>query len=163
MNKDTLINLRVTKNLKDDFQTIVEYEGFTMSEVLEASMKDIVKREMIPINIRSRIEKKRQCPITIPFIKKCLDEILNNKKDDRILSVSLFGSYSKGTATSNSDVDLYLEVEEGFNLFDYAELQNSLETALGKKVDLVTKNDDEFFMNHIRREKIQLYEKETRA
>ena len=58
MNKDTLINLRTSKALKDDFQSIVEREGFTMSEVLEASMLDIVHRNIVPINIRSKIRKE---------------------------------------------------------------------------------------------------------
>ena len=60
MNKDTLINLRITKELKDDFQTVVENEGYTMSEVIEASMIDIVCRNNIPINIRSKIQRKRR-------------------------------------------------------------------------------------------------------
>ena len=71
----------------------------------------------------------------------------------------LIGSYSKGTATPSSDVDLFLEVEENFTLFDYAELLTDLEKSLGKKVDLITKADDEFFRNRVQKEKIQIYEK----
>ena len=73
MKKDTLINLRVSQDLKEDFQSIVEKNGFTMSQVLEAGMKDIIERKIIPINIRSRIERKREPSIDIPFIKKCID------------------------------------------------------------------------------------------
>ena len=47
MNKDTLINLRVNKSIKEEFQSVVEREGFTMSEVLEASMRDIIKRNIL--------------------------------------------------------------------------------------------------------------------
>ena len=158
MKKDTLINLRINQGLKEDFQSIVEREGFTMSEILEASMEDIVKRNIIPLNIRSRI-KRRTPTITIPYIKKCLDEIVEKMNDKRIKSISLIGSYAKGSATSTSDVDLFVDVDNGYSLFDLADLQIELEKVLGKKVDLITKSDDENFMNNIQREKIQLYER----
>ena len=158
MKKDTLINLRINQNLKEDFQAVVEREGFTMSEVLEATMKDIVKRDLIPLNIRSKVEKN-QPRLSIPFIKKCLDEILERSKSDKIKSVSLFGSYAKGVAKSSSDIDLFVDVDDGFSLFELADLQIKLEQILGKKVDLVTKTDDEYFMKHIQKEKIQLYER----
>ena len=128
-----------------------------MSEILEAFMKDIVKRDMIPMNIRNKIVKKCKNP-SIPYIKKCLDEILAKMGNDKISSVSLFGSYATGTATSSSDVDLFVDVETGFTLFELAELQMSLEKSLGKKVDLVT-TGDEYFISHINKEKIQLYER----
>ena len=158
MKKDTLINLRINQQLKEDFQAIVEREGFTMSEILEASMIDIVNRNIIPINIRSKIGR-RSPVISIPFIKKCLDETLEKMKNNNIVSISLFGSYAKGNANANSDIDLFVDVDNGFSLFDLADLQIELESALGKKVDLVTKKDDEYFINHIQKEKIQLYER----
>lgn len=158
MKKDTLINFRINQGLKEDFQSIVEREGFTMSEILEASMEDIVKRNIIPLNIRSKI-KRRTPTITIPYIKKCLDEIVEKMNDKRIKSISLIGSYAKGSATSTSDVDLFVDVDNGYSLFDLADLQIELEKVLGKKVDLITKLDDEYFMNNIQREKIQLYER----
>ena len=159
MKKDALINLRINNELKEDFQSIIEREGFTMSQVIEAFMKDIVIRNIIPINIRSRIETKRNIIVTIPFIKECLEGAISKNQNNKIKSVSLFGSYSKGTSTPSSDIDLYLDVDEGFSLFDLADLQIELEKTLGKKVDLVTKADDEYFINHIQKEKIQLYER----
>ena len=159
MKKDTLINIRVTKSLKDHFQAVVERDGFTMSEILEATMVEIVRRDMIPINIRSKVDVSRQTIVTIPFIKKCIESILSNYKNDKIKSVYLFGSYSKGTADSSSDVDLFLDADEGFDLFDLAGLQMELEKELGKNVDIVTNNDDVYFMNHIQKERIKLYER----
>ena len=159
MKKDTLINLRINNELKEDFQSVIERDGFTMSQVIEACMKDIVARNIIPINIRSKIERKRNVVVTIPFIKECLENAIAKNDNNKIKSVSLFGSYSKGTSTSSSDIDLFLDVEDDFSLFDLADLQIELEKILGKKVDLVTKTDDECFVNHIQKEKIQLYER----
>ena len=159
MKKDTLINFRINAELKEDFQSVVEREGFSMSQVIEACMKDIVARNLIPINVRSKIQRKRNVTVTIPFIKECLESVIAKCSGEKIKSVSLIGSYSKGTSTPSSDVDLFLDLEEGFSLFDLADLQIELEKAIGKKVDLVTKTDDAYFINHIQKEKIQLYER----
>lgn len=161
MNKNVLINIRINKELKDEFQSITEREGFTMSEVLEASMRDIVKRNSIPIYIKSKINKKITPTISIPFIKKCIDEVLQNMENKKIKSIALFGSYSKGTATPSSDIDLFLDVDEGFSLFELADLQIGLEKILGKKVDLVTRKDDDYFINEIKRDEIKLYERRS--
>ena len=44
MKKEAIINLRVSKDLKNKFQTITESEDLTMSEVLETFMIDVVKK-----------------------------------------------------------------------------------------------------------------------
>jgi uncharacterized protein len=53
--------------------------------------------------------------------------------------IGIFGSFAKGTATADSDVDVYLEFEESKrtydNLFEIGEL---LEQCFGRRVDLVT-------------------------
>ncbi|MBE6134075.1 MAG: hypothetical protein E7178_05345 [Erysipelotrichaceae bacterium] len=157
MNKNTLINLRVNQDLKEMFQQIVERDGFTMSQVIEASMKDVVIRNKIPLYILSKIERKRDPIISIPYIKDCVSGVISH--NNKIKSVSLFGSYSKGTATPSSDVDLFVDAEDNFSLFDLADLQRELEKSLGKKVDIVTRTDDEYFTNHIKKEKIQIYER----
>ena len=159
MNKDTLINIRVNKELKDDFQTAVEKEGYTMSEVIEACMLDIVSRNIIPINIRSKIERKRRVVLNIPFIKQCIDNYIYQNKDAKIQSVSLFGSYAKGLAKVNSDIDLFVDFDDGATLFDVSDLQRYLEKETGKKIDIATKKENTAFYNHIQKEKIVLYEK----
>ena len=158
MNKNTLINLRLNQDLKEQFQEIVASEGYTMSEVIEASMKDVISRGKIPLYIRSHLRYQPNNILSIVFIKKCIDEVMS-EKGDKVLSVSLFGSYSKGTATSKSDVDLFLEVDDDFGLFDLTELQIKLEKMFGKKTDLILPSENEQLMNQIQREKIQLYER----
>jgi predicted nucleotidyltransferase len=53
--------------------------------------------------------------------------------------IGIFGSFAKGNADANSDVDVYIEFEESKrtydNLFAIGEL---LEHAFGRRVDLVT-------------------------
>ena len=51
---------------------------------------------------------------------------------------ALFGSYVRGNSKDESDVDILVDVPKGTGLFAFVGLQQKLEGALGKKVDLVT-------------------------
>lgn len=51
--------------------------------------------------------------------------------------VYLFGSYARGEATENSDIDLFFESVEPLSYLDIFSVENELEKALGKSVDLV--------------------------
>ena len=55
-------------------------------------------------------------------------------------AVYLFGSYARGTATENSDIDLLIDTEGTAirSLLDLAAVYCELEEALGKPVDLLT-------------------------
>ena len=159
MTKDVLINLRVSQELKDAFQEVAKKEGCTMSQILGAFMENVVSKDQLPINIKNKVVKSKRTILTIPFIKACVEKVIQ-ENGIRVKSVFLFGSYATGKADSKSDVDLFIDVEEGFSLFDLANLERLLQESLGKKADLVTKSDDEYFYRHIQKEKIILYEKE---
>ena len=49
----------------------------------------------------------------------------------------LFGSYVRGRATEESDIDILVELDEEYSLIDFVRLKHELEEALGRKVDLV--------------------------
>ncbi len=58
----------------------------------------------------------------------------------RIKAIYLFGSYARGTATADSDIDLIVDTTGTSltSLFALGELYSDLEDALGKKIDLIT-------------------------
>lgn len=75
-------------------------------------------------------------------------------------SVSLFGSYSKGTATLNSDVDFLIEKGALKGLFALSSFRLALEDALQMPVDLVSKDiSDKVFLNMISKDEVLLYRK----
>ena len=86
-----------------------------------------------------------------------------------VQAVYLFGSYARGEATENSDIDLLIDTT-GTNLrslFSLGKLYCDLESALEKKIDLVTLSSleqttrlssDELFRDNIEREKVKLYD-----
>ena len=68
-------------------------------------------------------------------IQKYADEKF---KETGVKNVYLFGSYARGEANSNSDVDIYCDSGDVDTLFKAVAFNKELEIALGKKVDVVT-------------------------
>ncbi len=82
-------------------------------------------------------------PLTPEKIMKILRELLPKIKTQyQIKQLGLFGSYVRGEATENSDIDILVEFYPNINfgLITYCRLENQLSETLGKKVDLVTKD-----------------------
>jgi hypothetical protein len=53
--------------------------------------------------------------------------------------IGVFGSFARGGARSDSDVDVYVEFDEAMRTYDnFFALHERLETLLNRRVDLVT-------------------------
>ena len=77
-----------------------------------------------------------------------------------IVSVVLFGSYAKGNAMKESDIDIMIRLEpkHSFSLFDLVGLQLELAEHIGQKVDLVTeKGLDKYIRKYIIRDLLPIY------
>ena len=57
-------------------------------------------------------------------------------KDAGVKRSSLFGSVVRGEAKRGSDIDILIEPPKGMSLFGFVDLQQKLERAIGRKVDL---------------------------
>lgn len=80
-------------------------------------------------------------------------------KQHGVKSVSLFGSYSNGTATAESDVDLKIEKGQLRSLFQLSGFRLAVEDALSLPVDIVTSESSDIdFLNMIRKEEVLLYQ-----
>ncbi len=78
-----------------------------------------------------------------------------------VASVSLFGSYSRGTADAHSDVDLKIEKGALRSLFQLSGFRLAVEDALKLPVDLVTSEaSDRSFLDTIQKEEVLLYRDE---
>jgi len=59
----------------------------------------------------------------------------------RVGAVYIFGSFASGEATRKSDIDLLVEfTDDSIGMFEFLELKEFLESLLGRKVDLVTRD-----------------------
>lgn len=90
----------------------------------------------------------------IQTIKKRILPIL---KEAGVLKSSLFGSVVRGEVDEKSDVDILVELPKGKSLFDLADLQERLQSALGKKVDIGTyRSIKPFLKDRILSEQMQI-------
>lgn len=53
-------------------------------------------------------------------------------------NVRIFGSAARGDDTTDSDLDVLVDMEEGRSLIDHVALKQELEELLGQEVDVVT-------------------------
>ena len=76
-------------------------------------------------------------------IKQKLNQnLIQIKQQYRITKLGIFGSYIRGEATENSDLDILVEFEPQarFGLLTFCELENYLSELLAMEVDLVMKD-----------------------
>lgn len=98
--------------------------------------------------------------LNVRQIKKVTKPIF--MKHSAVSAAYLFGSYSRGEATTESDVDLVIVLKEAMGL-EFAGLACELEDVLGKDVDLVTPyqlTDNEEFLKRVLNDAIKIYKKE---
>ena len=97
-------------------------------------------------------------PLSLDFIRQVLAEYFADKPVQR---VEIFGSYARGEATAESDVDLLLTMTgyAGWSFLNYAD---ELSERLGTKADVGT-GVSEYMMRYIKKDLITLYEPEPKA
>ena len=78
-----------------------------------------------------------------------------------IKQIGLFGSYARGEADEDSDIDLIVEFEDKVSLMKVLGLKTRLEADLRKRVDLVEPDSvDADLANEIAKDTVVLYEKQ---
>jgi uncharacterized protein len=72
-----------------------------------------------------------------PTLTEIRPVILRITEEYGVTNVRIFGSFARGEQRVRSDVDLLVDLPKKMSLWGLAGLKNSLEDALGRKVDLV--------------------------
>ena len=68
-----------------------------------------------------------------------IDQIKEYFRDKPVKKAFLFGSFAKGTATSHSDLDILVELDQNHSMgLEFIQMKLDLEVLLKKEVDLVT-------------------------
>jgi len=93
--------------------------------------------------------------LTLSTIKKTIKPILNKYG---ITDINLFGSYARGEANINSDIDIYCDKGKIKNLIEQGKMEDELEKALNKEVDVIFNSSkmDPFFKEQIMEDMIKL-------
>ena len=96
--------------------------------------------------------------LTLDYIREVVEPL---GEEYQVKKIWLFGSYAKGTANEDSDVDLLIEKKDGvpFTLLTLSSLRQDATEALDRPVDIVTTSGaDAFFLDEISKSEVLLYE-----
>lgn len=89
------------------------------------------------------------------------EKVIPIAKEYGLKRVYLFGSYARGEATPDSDIDFRIDKGQLNTLFALGGLYNKLCDVLGKMVDVVTTESlDPDFIEHISKEEVLLYDQQ---
>ena len=91
-------------------------------------------------------------------IKQIRERIAPIMKKHNINETYLFGSYARGEANRNSDVDLYCDKGDVDTLWKLSSFSSELKEALGKDVDIVTIGTclDDIFKSEIEKDMLRI-------
>lgn len=100
--------------------------------------------------------------LTIDAIRMLIQPVAMKYDLDKVY---VFGSYARGEATSESDVDLAIEGGNIRGMFEFLDLQEKMAEVIGKKVDVVERkvaqNDKSRsgrrFFEHMERDGVLIY------
>ncbi|HLG20741.1 MAG TPA: nucleotidyltransferase family protein [Bdellovibrionota bacterium] len=73
-----------------------------------------------------------------PFLADQRGKILELAERHGATNVRIFGSFARGEARPDSDVDILVSMKPGRSYFDFVALWQDLEELLGRKVDVVS-------------------------
>ena len=77
----------------------------------------------------------------------------------RVKKIAVFGSYARGEAKPESDIDILVEFSERKSLLDLVGIEQELSEALGVKADLLTeKSISPYLIDRIKKEMEVIYE-----
>lgn len=95
-------------------------------------------------------------------IKKKLAKALENcPHRESIKSLAIFGSYIRGTAREDSDLDVLIELvpKSGIGFFELFDIQEALEANVGMHIDLLTPQSiSKYFRNEVLAQAEYIYE-----
>lgn len=142
----------IGKYNKDNYKTILLRLRKDETDILD-------KLSSVPsVNSYIRSLIKEDVSPSVLTIKRIKDAIIPVLVKHKIEEVYLFGSYARGEATLESDVDIYCSSGDIKTLIDQGVLEDELQTALGKDVDIIfigSKMND-YFKEHLEADKIRI-------
>lgn len=94
--------------------------------------------------------------LSLPFDTNKLIDIC---RVNDVKMIGVFGSFARGEATPQSDIDLLVQFSKRKSLLKMVKLERQLTTALGRKIDLLTEASiSPYIRDRVKRELKVIYE-----
>lgn len=136
-------------NLTTDADILSKLEAV---ENKQGYIKELIRKDL----------RGEQETLSIDALKYLVRPVAKKYQIDKIY---LFGSYARGEATAESDIDVLIETDHKGSLLAYYEILASLEKSFGRKVDLVehdamqrdTSRSGKRFRERVEKDKVLIY------
>lgn len=145
MEANVSVNVRMKPELKKQFKRFCADMGMSRTEVFNLLAQKAIDEYKTPL------VKKEDSRLTVGLIKALVSKLIKKYGAEYAL---LFGSYARGEASGESDIDIIIVGGKKFSALDVLAFGEELRELTGKKVDAfelreVEKNT-EFYQNILR-------------
>ncbi|WP_204212420.1 type II toxin-antitoxin system RelB/DinJ family antitoxin [Collinsella sp. An271] len=162
----SVLSVRMDSDTKAAFAAFCEEVGMSVSTAINLFARQTLREQRIPFEIstdplRTRVAAQpAQRVLSRDEIAVAVAQAA--MRVPGISDVVLFGSYARGEARPDSDIDLRIAYDEGaLTLFDLSEFLQDVQEATGKSVDIVSRHDlgNDDFAHAIERDGVTIYER----
>ena len=154
-----VLSIRMDEQTKKEFARFCEELGMSVSTAVNLFARQSLRERKIPFEIAlvSAPSQVLDRATIVSAVEKAAARF------PAISAVTLVGSYARGEANSESDIDLRViyDPEGRFSIMNLAAFVDEIERSTGKSVDVVSARDIENsdLANAIEREGVLLYER----
>lgn len=134
--KSQIINIKTDPPTKKQAQELARELGFGLSTLLNAYLKQFIKDKAVYFSLEKPTLPTAPAGkiLSLSEIKRRISPILRAR---HVRRAAIFGSFARGEARPDSDVDILVELPRSVSLLDLVRLKLDLEGKLEKKVDLI--------------------------
>ena len=158
----SVLSVRMDEKTKREFAGFCEEAGMSVSTAINLFARQTVRYRKMPFVISlCEDEERAKCVVGQDVIRSAVDAAA--RSFPAIKQVVLFGSYARGEARTDSDIDLRILCDEDrrFSIMNLAAFGNRIQQATGKSVDIVSKRviDYDELREAIKRDGVVVYER----
>ena len=158
----SVLSIRMDTATKEAFARFCDQAGMSVSTAVNVFAKQTIRNQKMPFTI-SLVPDLPARPAVLD--RRTISQSVQEAASafPAITSVVLFGSYARGEANPESDIDLRITYDDTarFSIMNLASFSARIEQATGKSVDIISKRtiDNPEIAQAIETEGVALYER----
>lgn len=134
----SVLSVRVDSDIKESFAELCEELGMSASVAVNMFVRQMLREKSLPFVPSLSKDEKNGGVLSKQAIAHAV--VSAAEKRAGIKSVIMFGSYARGEASPQSDIDLRVRLDEKkqMSLFALSSFADEIREATGKQVDVLT-------------------------